>query len=232
MNQTFIALSYKVNNLKTRERVLLFIVLLSVVYVIWQIFLIDPLVATSNDLESKKQNLIKANDVLNKEYIELTKNLDQTKIGNLSQQIKELNQENKELEEKIEKVTQYLIPPDKMLNVLRGLLAEEKNIKLVSLKNIEEVPLFSELLNKDEQTNEQSQEKGNLLKEQLYIYKHGIELELEGRFFDILHFLYELEKLKWNIIWDKFEYEVVNYPTAKIKINLFTISLSTKWLRF
>lgn len=63
------------------------------------------------------------------------------------------------------------------------------------------------------------------------IYKHGIMLELVGDYAATLRYLKNLEDLPWNFYWDAVRYEVTEYPKAKIRILVNTISLEKDWVR-
>ncbi len=48
---------------------------------------------------------------------------------------------------------------------------------------------------------------------------------LKGDYFTIMKTLKRLEDLKWQFFWDKFNYEVINYPRALVKIEFYTLKL-------
>lgn len=48
-------------------------------------------------------------------------------------------------------------------------------------------------------------------------------LVLRGTYFPIMDYLQLLEKLPWQLYWDRFEYKVVNYPEARAIIDFYTL---------
>jgi hypothetical protein len=47
----------------------------------------------------------------------------------------------------------------------------------------------------------------------------GIEITFTSDYFDTIAYLDQLEKLPWCLSWDSLEYNVINYPVAKIVVN-------------
>jgi MSHA biogenesis protein MshJ len=62
------------------------------------------------------------------------------------------------------------------------------------------------------------------------IYKHGVQIVVEGQYFDMLNYLAALEKLPYQVFWGNARLEVRDYPNAKLTLDVFTLSLEKKWL--
>ncbi|MFV2057309.1 MAG: hypothetical protein ACC707_12630, partial [Thiohalomonadales bacterium] len=62
------------------------------------------------------------------------------------------------------------------------------------------------------------------------VYKHGILLDMVGDYSSTLRYLKKLENLPWKFYWDAVRYEVTNYPKARIRILVNTISLDKEWV--
>ena len=50
-------------------------------------------------------------------------------------------------------------------------------------------------------------------------------LTLKGNYFSILNFLKRLEQLKWQLYWDRLQYQVDNYPEATVTVEFYTLRL-------
>ena len=61
-------------------------------------------------------------------------------------------------------------------------------------------------------------------------YKHGLKISFEGDYLSTLAYIRELESLKWGFFWDRFEFEVKDYPEAKASITIYTLSLDKDWI--
>lgn len=56
------------------------------------------------------------------------------------------------------------------------------------------------------------------------IFEHGVEIVFMGDYFSTMHYLKSIEKLQWKIFLDKLEYQVLEYPSARVTLNLHTIN--------
>lgn len=56
------------------------------------------------------------------------------------------------------------------------------------------------------------------------VFKHSVIVELEGDYFDVVTYLQALEAMPWRFYWQALEYEVTSYPTAKIRMEVYTLS--------
>ena len=62
------------------------------------------------------------------------------------------------------------------------------------------------------------------------IYRHGFSIEFDSNYFDTVRYFKKLENLDKQFYWDSVQYQVDEYPGAKIKIFLHTLSLDDDWL--
>lgn len=61
------------------------------------------------------------------------------------------------------------------------------------------------------------------------IYRHGLQVDLEASYADTLAFLTRLEQLPWAIFWERLEYEVIEYPRARVQLLVHTLSTAEQW---
>ena len=62
------------------------------------------------------------------------------------------------------------------------------------------------------------------------IFRHGVALEVEGSYLDLLDYLVALEKLPQQVYWGNLQLNVKNYPKAVMSVEIYTLSLDKKWL--
>jgi MSHA biogenesis protein MshJ len=143
-------------------------------------------------------------------------------IKDLSNKVKQLTQQNKNLEDSIGKLTKQLIPPEQMLWLLQDILAQDENLHIIRVDNLPETSLFATAGVKG------AAEDKTLNKYQ--VYRHGLQIELVANYFNTRQFLERVERLPWKILWDDISYEVTDYPDAKVKITVYTLSLNRSWI--
>lgn len=123
-----------------------------------------------------------------------------------------------------------LIPADAMGQVLGGLLQRDGGVRLVSLRNLAPEPLMADgngvsaLRAEADAATEVGAARGRPL-----LYRHGIELVVEGDYFDLLNYLAVLEKQDWRILWSETRLSA-RYPVSRLELKVFTLSLDESWL--
>src|SRR5690606_12000848 len=120
----------------------------------------------------------------------------------LNQRINELLSEQERLRQTLAEQTRQLIPAKRMKEVLQELLAEHPELKLIELSSQPAVNVI-------DQTNGDSE---------LSLYRQGLVLIVEGRYFAIQAYLQHLQSLPWQFYWQTFDYQVAEYPTGRLQI--------------
>ncbi|UMR29095.1 hypothetical protein MJ904_18605 [Massilia sp. MB5] len=62
------------------------------------------------------------------------------------------------------------------------------------------------------------------------LYRHGVELVLQGSYLDMLAYMEALERLPQQLFWGRAELQAGSYPEAKLTLTLYTLSLDDKWM--
>lgn len=62
------------------------------------------------------------------------------------------------------------------------------------------------------------------------IFRHGVVLEVEGNYLDLMEYLVALEKLPQQVYWGNLKLDVKKHPRATMSVEIFTLSLDRKWL--
>ena len=92
----------------------------------------------------------------------------------------------------------------------------ESKLKLMSLKRREVKPAIPR--EEGENTEEPS------------IYRHVLEIELAGKYADMLRYMQTLEQLDWKLLWDEIEIVGEEYPAISLKLVLSTLSTRKEWI--
>jgi MSHA biogenesis protein MshJ len=103
--------------------------------------------------------------------------------------------------------------PQRMREVLEDMLERNKRLQLVDLKTLPVTDLSA--------TQGQAGRR---------IFRHGVELTLSGGYLDLHAYLRSLETLSTQLYWGKAEMSVTAYPTAKLKLTVYTVSFDQAWL--
>ena len=65
---------------------------------------------------------------------------------------------------------------------------------------------------------------------ELAVFKHGVEITVEGSYSDLLQYLTAMESSPWRMFWGKAVLGVDIYPKATLTLRLHTLSLDKAWL--
>ena len=112
-----------------------------------------------------------------------------------------------------------LIGPDRMAVVLEQLIGPERGVRLVSLRNLPAAPL----LDKGD-----AAAPADKAAEQ-HVYKHGVEVVVEGSYASLLAYVARLEHQPWQVYWGKTVLSA-DYPKVVVSLTLYTLSLDRAWL--
>ncbi|MCW8999639.1 MAG: hypothetical protein OQK04_13105, partial [Kangiellaceae bacterium] len=116
--------------------------------------------------------------------------------------------------------TSHLVAPSEMVEVLREIIQRSRKLKLISLTKQLPLPLFEQ---SDEQTKNNQQP-------QLQLYRHSVELVLDGNFKETQKFLEQLEKMEQQVEFNHFRFQVDQYPKSMVTLVVSTVSFERKWI--
>lgn len=133
-----------------------------------------------------------------------------------------LNAERGKLDEQLRQFSSVLVRPEQMNGLLENLLSRHSGLRLVSLKTLApQSVLPAEPLKEGEvKAPERSFD----------LYRHGVEIRLEGNYGQLHAYLSQLEKLQQKLLWGPLKYRVVEYPRAEMTLTVYTLSPDRTWL--
>lgn len=62
------------------------------------------------------------------------------------------------------------------------------------------------------------------------LYRHGVEVVLQGSYIDMVNYMEALEAMPTRVFWGKASMSVERYPQATLKLTLYTLSLDKLWI--
>lgn len=131
-------------------------------------------------------------------------------------------------QEAIAALSHDLVPPDQMVSMLESMLARQEKLRLVSLAKL---PIQSlDTSAGQAKPAPASTSTGTTPQASAMVYKHGVEIVLQGQYLDLMNYIAQLEKLPVRVVWGKLGLRVNAYPTATLSLTLYTLSLEKQWL--
>lgn len=121
--------------------------------------------------------------------------------------------ESQDLSLRLSRLVDSLVTPTGMAELLEQVLEKTHKLKLVSLTSLPSEPI----------TLDDSDEN-------IGYYVHPVKIELSGNYFDILDYLAQLEQMKVKYYWRSFNYQVVEYPEARLQLVVYTLGAKEEFI--
>lgn len=112
----------------------------------------------------------------------------------------------------------HLLAAQDMPRVLEGLLARQPGLRLVSLKTLDPEPVVPVT-------------DGTVDGGQAAFYRHGVELTLEGGYADLTGYLRTLEQVPLGVLWGRADLDASAHPRLRLTLLLYTVSDNRTWLQ-
>lgn len=213
MNINWRELKQKVNALSLRERKLTAAVSAMVLSTVIGNLILSPLFNLI--LDTKKQNhhyevqIHSASNSIDAVKLRAKEDINKPYINRRSELLKSVQAQENEIND----LTAALIKPERMNEVLKGLLSKNK-MEVMALEN---KPAKSIKLNEDES-------------DQQALYEHEISIALDGDYLSALTFIGDIENQEWQVYWDTLTFQILEYPVGRLQMSVHTISTSDKVL--
>lgn len=226
----------KFEALNKRERWMVFCALFVVIYAIINSLILSPVLnrqkALTSELVADQAQVqaltLQLNEFSNKSVIDPD--------AQNKQRITDLQTHLQLLETQLNGLQNTLISPDKMPELLRSLLKKNGKLKLIELKTL---PTKGLLESTSEDTSssiatstDATQVNTNQSKQpDSPVFKHGVEITVEGRYLDLLEYVSELEQMPWHVLWNNAALSTEQHPPlSQLKLTVYTLSLDKTWL--
>jgi MSHA biogenesis protein MshJ len=129
-----------------------------------------------------------------------------------------------------------LVQPQHMGALLQSLLTEHRSLRLLGLRTLpvtglSEPPATAKKSAATPERVSASAEAASApaTDEDAWLYRHAVEIRVQGSYADMLAYLQELEGLPRRVHWGDIEIDARNYPTNVMTVTIFTVSLEKSW---
>lgn len=63
------------------------------------------------------------------------------------------------------------------------------------------------------------------------LYRHGVEITVRGGYLDMIDYMAALESLPTQLFWGRAQLEAETWPSSRLTLTLYTLSLDRKWMK-
>lgn len=205
--------------LAPRERVAVSLLMLLSVWMFFYLLFVEPEMQQAEALSRKIDGTAVQARATEQQIDLFQKRLKRDPDAQNRQRLTRLKRQKQQINKQLQVKMQGLIAPAQMAQVLEAVLTQTRTLKLEKLKNLPVRPLLKDSLNKKKP-----------LSADVGVYQHGLQIEFQGSYLEMLAYLKLLKTLPWNFYWDSIKVTMDRYPQAKILMTVHTLSLAPGWI--
>ncbi len=208
----------------SRERWILVIGSAVAVYSIIALLFLNPLLAEREGLLNEIDGVQEQFDSLQQRAAGAADTVRSGQHATFESRRDALQSELQRIATRLEEREAALVPPSQTRRVLQDLLRAESELHLVSLQTLSPRPL-------EEAADDPEKPEGSAPAEpEAVIYRHAVRLEAVGDYFATMRYLEALETRGRGLLLDALEYDVEQYPQARITLTVYTLSFDEAWI--
>lgn len=118
-----------------------------------------------------------------------------------------------------------LVPPQRMAGLLEEMIGRKTGLRLLALKTLPVAPLVEK-----KATPENAAKPAVPASSSAGLFKHGVEIKLEGSYQELSAYLERLEQSKLKLLWSSASLSAEKHPKLVLTLTVFTLSLDRTWL--
>jgi MSHA biogenesis protein MshJ len=234
MRQSWRIYLKKIDDLSLRERIFVFIAALSALVALLQMGLLDPLIAKQANLSQRiieQNNRIASIDV---ETLQKLRAFDVDPDLAARNRLRELKLQPQQLSAELRAMEKSMVAPGRMAPLLETILKANGKLQLLSMKSLPRSTLFDMVPSVAVLTAvapgaaaapSPAPSAANL------IYRHGIEITVQGRYPELLAYLALLDSMEAKLYWGNAQLVVDAYPVSRLTFTVYTLSLDQIWIK-
>lgn len=208
-------LANRIDALSLRERAMLMVGAFMVLFLLWDTFLMSGIEAQRKVIAAEIKAAQGRVEQLNQAIATASRQAARDPKQVLSEALRDTRAHIADLDARLAERSSQVVPPREMAKVLEEILQRQGRLKLVSAQSLAPTRLFESAAGEEVPGT---------------VYRHGLAIEIEGRYLDVLAYLGELESLDWQFFWDAVELESADYPTNRVLIRIYTLNFEEGWL--
>ncbi len=208
-----------------RERGIIALLVLAVVWSGFNFAFLMPLDKEKSKLKMRMDSAEQELQKLTAQETVLAKALTNDPNAVKKKEINQLEKKLVDLEKNLQTLSAGLIPAGALPEALHDVLQSVGSLKLLGMQTL--APSKLQLVRAEQDTGKDDEDDEALAEDDVDnvgVFKHSVVVALEGKYFDVVSYLSALESLPWKFYWESIDYEVDQYPKARVLIEVYTLS--------
>jgi len=237
MKQQWIKLAARIDALSLRERIMVFAACAAALVFLTHFFALGP--------QLRKQDALKAQIGQQNNNIEGIDNEIRARVeaaqldpdAAVRTRLASVRKETEDLSGQLRAMQNGLVAPERMAPLLGSILRANGRLTLVSVRTL---PVESVL--------EAGRRATGTLPDAAaapapaatpatapgtaeLLYRHGVEITVRGNYLDMIAYMNTLESLPTQLFWGRAQLEAETWPSSRLTLTLYTLSLDRKWMK-
>ena len=201
----------RIDAMSLRERGLIFVTVLVVLYFVAANLLFGPANAEKDRLQAQVNQIHAETQALDTQIQGILAGRAQDPDAAKREKVAALQANLQQMDSALNQTTSGLVPPKEMTRLVEQMLSKNHGLRVLKVESLPAAPLI-----------EGGADSGNT--PGTMIYKHGMRIELQGGYLDILRYLKSLEELPWKLFWGQVTLKTDKYPESKLSLLIYTLS--------
>ncbi len=220
-------LADRIDAMSVRERGLIFMAGLVVLYMFAFNVVFAPMRAKQTNLERTLTEKREQFQNANKQLTALLGGGESSVVSQKQTKITALTKQINDLDTSMDQMTAGLVSPKEMSRLIEQMLMRNRGLELVKLESLPPKAINEEL---DVDAASKAPAAPVTAPAKALIYRHGMRVELKGRYIDIVEYMKALEHLPWKVFWGEVTLETDKYPVSRVSLVIYTLSRYPNWI--
>lgn len=239
MKEQWTKLAARIDALSLRERIMVFAACAAAIVFLMHFFALGPQLRKQDALNAQitqQQNNIEGIDNEIRARVEAAQN---DPDGPVRTRLAQVRKDTEELSLQLRAMQNGLVAPERMAPLLDSILRANGRLTLVSVRTL---PVESVL--------EAGRRAAGAVPDPAaaapaaapatagsapgtaeLLYRHGVEITVRGSYLDMVDYMNTLEGLPTQLFWGRAQLEAETWPSSRLTLTLYTLSLDRKWMK-
>jgi MSHA biogenesis protein MshJ len=230
MKQQWLVFAARIDAMSQRERIMSFAATAAVLVFIVHMGVLGPMLRKQELLRSQviqqQNNIAGINEQITQKLQEAGADPDAPVRARLAA----VRDESSRLSDGLRTMQKGLVAPERVAPLLESILRANGRLKMVSVRTLPVEPLSAIGAKKEGDAFPPAAAPAKTAKRDL-LFRHGVELTVRGSYLDMVDYMAALESLPTQLFWGRAQLEVEEYPSVRLTLTLYTLSLDEKWMK-
>jgi MSHA biogenesis protein MshJ len=231
MKQQWLTFAARVDAMSQRERMMSFFAAAALLAFAVHMLVIGPLLRKQELLRSQviqqQNNIAGINEQIAQKLQEAAADPDAPARARLAA----VRAESGRLGESLRTMQKGLVAPERVAPLLESILRANGRLKMVSVRTLPVEPLSAIGAKKDGAAPAAPAAETTKTAKRDLLFRHGVELTVRGSYLDMVDYMTALESLPTQLFWGRAQLDVEEYPSVRLTLTLYTLSLDEKWMK-